>query len=359
MDDDGKVLISTDDPVSDPELLASASIYSPILRYGRAVSAAANGNRFVFNFGQLDRAIKTLEKHRKKFEKPLNIFFKKNGWDVDQKNKKLAGFRIVRKLGAVIDFPEIMVSKDGCRNIVRASVTVCVDKRGLIDEHIDEADCELNTGLCWVPKTSNLKLFSKIWIRTACIEFEGTKICDKTTDKFLDFAEEFEGFSESIIESMIGAYTVVLADMADKPAKTIQVVTEETISNLTVSSEESSLRVMHDEISNNEFIVSDCTSLRASAYKNLFDGYFAYLNTGLTMDAPNVGCTSLHAFKTRFTKGVYAVQYCNKVTKIYGVAQSPFWTSGKFSSLDGMAEWKHSPANALGAIAMTAIASRL
>lgn len=343
------------------EVVPKAYVSAPILRYGRAISASVNGRRFAFMESQMDRAIKTLHKHRRKFLKPLKAYFIEKGWEVDDSNELLSDYRMVFKEGAVLDFPEIMVSKEGCKNVVRISITVCVDKSAELEEEHrkDQVKCDLKRGICYFVKPSDLTLYSKIWMRTASVECNGKSIFENKADNHLEFVEEFEMFSSEIIDELTEPYKIVLKDMTGYKVDELEIKQQQDISNLTINGMHDSLSEMHDKIKQRKFVLKNCESLSQSDYRFLFERYFDYLNDLGPVDGKTIGCGSLHAFSARYTKAVYSVAYMKGVTRFFGIAHEPYWSPEKFVSSKDISAWKYSPANVLGAIAMTGIASSL
>jgi len=344
-----------------PTVKPDAVIFTPILRYGRAVSASRKKQRFALMESQLESSIAALKRHRRKFVKPLRSYFVEKGWDVDDKDESLSGFNVVRKQGAVLDFPEIIVSKDGCRNVVRVSITVCVDNSAELEDEQrkEEVKCDEKSGVCYFIGDSDLTLYSKLWIRTASLEYDGQEIVDKTAKRHLEFVTEFEEFSREIIDMLLTPYKKVLSDLTKIPTDEIEISGKQDISNLTVSGKDKSLSEMHDKIRYRQFVVEGCKSLDESNYRYLFEEYFNHLNGLKPIGKTEIGCKSLHAFSTRFTKAVYSVAYMSGVTRVFGIAHEPFWSPDESIALKGKKAWKYSPGNAVGAIAMSGIASSL
>jgi hypothetical protein len=351
--------LETDAPICGETVLSVAPVYGPIMRYGRLISARTRKGRVAFRYDQVDRAIAAILAHQNAFDTALIEFFEDNGWRVDASAPELDGLKKVRKLGAVVDFPEIKLMRGNTVVVVRSGATVCVDGRAALED-LDPSDFAgtRGDGVVFLSRRSNLRLYSKMWLRSVLVTYNGRACCDLDVGAYLTFAEEFERTSALALEALNAPYLSVLADLLDMDKNRINLRTKHQISNLTVNGEHDSLRWMYDQIEADAFVVTGCDTLKRTAYYDTFDAFFTFMMKQLEPEVVSIGCENLYTFDREFSKGVFAINVSDDMTRVYGIAHSPFWTAKDLKSGEKPSAWKQSPGNSLGAVAMTGVASK-
>ena len=176
--------LETDAPICGETVLSVAPVYGPIMRYGRLIAARTRKGRVAFRYDQVDRAIAAILAHQNAFDTALIEFFEDNGWRVDASAPELDGLKKVRKLGAVVDFPEIKLMRGNTVVVVRSGATVCVDGRAALED-LDPSDFAgtRGDGVVFISRRSNLRLYSKMWLRSVLVTYNGRACCAKPSQR--------------------------------------------------------------------------------------------------------------------------------------------------------------------------------
>ena len=154
------------------------NFYAPIARFGFAVAAKAlrkKGKDVPFLLGAAGTAlaVEAIARTRGSFEAMVDRKLAQAGWSVDEPSRsELAGFAVDSRLGAVVNFAERKIARNGSVYVMRYCVTVCKEDR---PEGEDEA------ARLVVPRGRNALAapqHSKIWVRFLCISFRSKAAID-------------------------------------------------------------------------------------------------------------------------------------------------------------------------------------
>ena len=340
----------------------STLFYAPILRYGEIVEARVEDKRVAFKYAKLGAAIDSVKQSKEDYENAVIDHLRADGWTVETPNAEngLARFRVNRRLGAVIDFDELLISRGSESHIIRFCVTVCVDTRGELSD-INDGACERESdNICFLSGGSKVRLFSKIWVRVSCLEYGTDETADVLSmDQLSKFRDDFEDVSRSVIEKIKPVYIHSLSELVGAKESDISVNPKHSISNFTVSIEDDGFRDAYNAATFNDLSwldenqkrgkpIAESVSSSMRALKNAFER--------TDVDAP------MHLTKfdnAGFGRALYWTQNSAKTMRMFGFAHDPFEKAADFKDPKSYGKLKGAPSNSLGVVATSKFASRV
>jgi hypothetical protein len=337
---------------------APETTFAPILRTGVIIGSTVDGlGRVTFTHDALDQAIDAVKDQRRDYLDAAQQFLNAKGWSVDFQQPGLGAFRVNYRLGAVIDFDELVIAREGERHVIRFCVTVCVDMRGDLEQRKD-AFRRRKGNIRYLKKNADVRLYSKMWVRTSCIEHQGAPAAALSYGQLAGFAAKFDTLAGELINALKAPYKRTIAELTDEPVRRVAVDTEYTISNFTASVEDEGFAVLyqHALIDNFHWADPEAKSLPTDArpaaqrLQQLRAAFF-----------PQTAASDLKlitADNSLFAKSLYWMTVTPEKTTMAGLAADPF-AKPPASDAEVLLAWKGAPSNALGVIATSRIASKM
>ena len=220
-------------------------LYAPVLRKGAIISARfENGDRLVIPFQKMDEAIESLTIHEEKFVQAAREALEEEGWTVSFSSEftSLRSTSSSRRLGAVVDFQEIEISRDGFTCVLRFCVTVCVDHKRKL--HPKKAETKL--GYLIVKSDEKKLLFSKIWVRYSDFRFANSNAVGMPIEDIANYTRLLADLATLLTKRLHAPYTLCLRHLLPTLKLPIAIVTEHWITNITIATSDQGLIELHD-----------------------------------------------------------------------------------------------------------------
>ena len=340
----------------------SAPGFSPVLRYGTMVASfTLDGARLAFRASAMDAAIAAVKRRADEFHEALSSFLTTRKWDVRTASTHpelgLSKMRTNRRIGAVVDFDELHMAKEGQSFVFRLCVTVCVDSRRELPN-----ECLSDDGVvCTFDPKTGVKLYSKLWCRFAPVEYAG-KVADNLTlaDHKVLFAA-LKAMNDELVAACLPTYETCVRDLAKRTDLRIQKVYE--INSTTMSTPDAGFSLLYDRAALNDFRWTEESAASVpNRLKSSVRDLFSLRDALVLARDPPVSIDKVKLWPvdfSEFTSGLYWLVVEESRMLMVGLAYDPFLEKDADSDMSKLFSWRSAPSNVLSVFATNKIASRL
>ena len=354
--------------VSEIELDTVPHYYSPIVRYGAIMSASVEDKgRLVFPYHAVEVAAKAVMDRTADYVEAGQQALEALGWKVTRpsSNGKLGKPRVNSRLGAVVDFDELLIVRDGERHVIRFCATVCVDNRGQLTNKAklkqDAVDliCDDDGPACYLNGAKAPWLYSKIWVRTSCVKTGGVTADQLDHVGHAAFIKLAEELSEAVVVALEPVYIASLAVLSGRLSESINIDSFYRISNFSLSVSVIGFDELFDLADTRNYAWFEEGAMRPlpdfvrPAAKALTKMRTSHLS-GKRSDVMLIPVDN-----SMMSRGLYWVHVTKERIRMIGLAGNPFDRASDHASEESDFSWRGSPSNMLGVIATTKIANKM